>query len=227
MIIPVVFGVFVVIISMLLAYGINIRQNEEDADTPPDLVATSGGGGTGGSAESTESVVTTDTATGATASTGDADGTGDDAGDHVTAIVQVASDGRVFNETETFINPHSDSNSNVLIEIAHIAIHHDEEGSITWHYKDGTTDTITVKGNNNQQFKDSEGIWSEWLGGNEDHTTTIVEHTSLINSYRFERVNGGVHRWEFESKSGGVIQIVISHTGTQWSGFETPHLKWM
>jgi hypothetical protein len=79
----------------------------------------------------------------------------------------------VRSETETFTNPLG--YSNLRIDIYHLDIHTAEEGSITWHYNDGTTETITAHGNVSTQFKNSSGVWSSWLGQG-DHTTTIVSH---------------------------------------------------
>lgn len=136
----------------------------------------------------------------------------------------VASDGRVKDETETFNNPKT--YSNVLIEIHHIDIHLWEEASITWHYNDDTTETITARGNGNTQFKNSSGSWSTWMGEYGDHTSTIVDHTGLNKGYRFEKVNRGGNSWEFETLDGGVTKIVMSHLGIRWGGLSDVDLTW-
>ena len=140
-------------------------------------------------------------------------------------IVQndVASDGRVRGETETFTNPLG--YSNLRIDIYNADIHTAEEGSITWHYNDGTTETITANGNGNTRFKNSSGQWSSSLGQG-DHTTTIVNYTCLNKGYRFERTNRGANSWEFETLNGGVTQVVISHPGNQWGGWVDVDLTW-
>ena len=127
-------------------------------------------------------------------------------------------------ESKSFVNPHG--RGNLLIKINHLDIHPSGEGTITWTYEDGTTETITAQGNGGTRFKNSSGLWTDPIDSLCVHTDTISNHTELSKRYTFAKIRGDpLNSWMFETLDGGVTQVMISHTG-DWEGWVGASLIW-
>ena len=142
--------------------------------------------------------------------------------------------GQEFNVRTTTVTrnaPTPSPKSNAKIQIKHVDTNSSSwqanYSRITWEYVDGTSETITMNGNEWTHFLNERGEKTIPVHVG-DHTNLISRHHQLKKDYQFVRQDGPRNKWLFETNSGGLKRIVLTNGPNEtWSGLVGVAISWI